>query len=237
MNIKKLHCFAGKRWSGHATSALNSALTVGGIVLTEGGEDIEQRLHRQGIDDVRRLNMSGLFGALNLSRILRLTAPQQVYVYSSSLLHKMQQAVGLAKMPEVEIIDLSGHVFLPEVQPVERGESLIWVGYITKDCGLRTLLEALMEIPEVKLKVVGVGEAKIVSPLLKLAKRPELKGRVNWVGEKDDVFAEMQGCRAGVITSEAPQEKLVYHEFACAGLPVVCGTDARKLKQEIISLL
>lgn len=237
MNVKKLHCFAGKRWSGDATSALNSALNSGGIVITEGDEEIEQRFRRSGVEDVRRLNMSGLFGSLNLSRILRLTMPEQVLVYSSALLPKLHQAVALAKMPDVEIVDLSSQVFLPEVKPADQGNSLIWIGYITENCGLRSLLEALKDIPDVKLKVVGVGKAKIVSPMLKYSKIPALHGRVDWVGEKENVFAEMNGCKAGVITSDRPQEKVVFYELKRAGLPIISGTDAQKLKQEIISLL
>lgn len=234
MSIKTLHCFSGKRWSGDATSALNSALTRGGTVMTEGSEEIEQRLLRAGIKDVRRLNMSGLFGSLNLSRILRLTKPEEVYVYSAELLSKLHQAVSLAKMPQVKIIDFSNEFCLPGVEPIQvSGDMLIWIGYITKDCGLRSLLEALNDIPNVKLKVVGVGEARIVSPLLKLSKTPGLKDRIEWVGEKDDVFAEMNGCRAGIITSANPQGKMVFHEFTLAGLPIICATSPEPLKQEI----
>ena len=237
MITKQLHCFAGKRWSGDATSALNSALKAGGIVVTEGDEDLERRLNRAGISDVRRLNMSGLFGALRLSRLLRLTNPDEVVIYSSALIPKMRQAISLAKMPQVEIKDLSDKIFLPEVKPVKQGNSLIWIGYITKHCGLRTLLEVLKEIPEVGLKVVGEGEAKIVSPLLKLSKTPELRGRIDWRGEQEDVYSEMNGCLAGIVTSENPQGKLVYHEFKNAGVPVITATDAHQLKQQIISLL
>lgn len=234
MNIKKLHCFAGKRWSGDATSALNSALTSGGIVLTEGDEEIEQRLRRSGIEDVRRLNMSGIFGSLNLSRILRLTMPDEVFVYSSEVLSKFNQALSLAKMPQVKIIDKSMEYCLPDVEPIETsGVAMIWIGYITKECGLRSLLEAMKEIPEPRLKVVGVGEAKIVSPLLKLSRSQELSGRIEWVGEKDDVFAEMKGCKLGIITSANPQNKMIYHEFRKANLPVICAETPEQLKQEI----
>lgn len=236
MKSRILHCFAGKRWSGDATSALNAALIHGGAVLTEGDEHIEDRLHRGGVKDVRRFNMSGIFGSLNLSRILRIAQPEIVYVYSASLLPKINQALSLSKQ-SVEIRDCSGSVVLPGVKFVELGEKLIWIGYITKECGLGLLLEALKDIPGMKVKVVGVGEAKYVGPLLNLSKTPQLKGRVEWVGEKYDVFKEMTGCRAGVITSANPQSKVVYEEYARAGLPVISGSTIEEIKEGINSLI
>lgn len=236
MKTQVLHCFAGKRWSGDATSALNSALKLGGAVLTEGSEDIVDRLHRSGIKDVRRLGMSGWFGALNLSRMLRLASPDIVYVYSPQILTKVNQAVALAKLP-VKVEDYSGKVCLPKVSFVELGEKLIWIGYITADCGLRVLLETIKDIPALKLRVVGVGEAKVVGPLLNMSKSPQLRSRVEWAGEKDNVYEQMNGCRAGVITSDNPEKKVVYEEYANAGLPVICGTTVEQIKQGISSLI
>ncbi len=229
MSGEKLHCFAGKRWSGDATSALNSAVAQGGIVLTEGDENVQERFRRNGIKDVRRLNMSGWFGALNLSRMIRISHPSEILVYSKSLLPKVEQALSLAKM-YLRVEDMTDKICVPKVNFVDIGDKLIWIGYITENCGLRALLEALKEMPGRRLKVVGVGEAKVVSPLLKLAKTPQLAGRVEWVGEKEDVYREMIGCRAGVITSTNPREKVVFEEYANAGLPVICGTTAEELK-------
>ncbi|MDE7110688.1 MAG: glycosyltransferase [Muribaculaceae bacterium] len=232
-----LHCFAGKRWSGDATSALNSAIRSGGIVLTEAGERAELRLRRAGIADVRPLSMSGMFGALNLSRMLRIVRPAAVHVHSVSLLPKVRQAVGLSKLP-VEIIDRSADIVLPEeVPPVDKGDKLLWIGYITTDCGLRLLLEAMKSLPpEVTLRVVGEGEAKVVGPLLNLAKTPWLRGRVEWTGEREDVYEMMNGCCAGVITSANPESKVVYHELIRAGLPVISGTLPEELINGISSL-
>ncbi len=236
MNPKVIHCFAGKRWSGDATSALNSALLSGGIVLTEAGDNAAARLHRAGIKDVRQLNMSGLFGSLNLSRMFRIVSPDVVKVHSASLLKKVKQAVSLAEL-QIRVEDLSSEIVVPDVKPVEKGEKLIWIGYITKECGLRSLLEAMKSLPDVSLKIVGEGEAKHVSPLLNMAKSPDLRGRVEWTGEQTDVYAMMNGCKAGVITSSNPESKVVSHEFGAAGLPYVSGTTAEELIKNISSVL
>lgn len=236
MNSKILHCFAGKRWSGDATSALNSALKSGGMVLTEAGEKAEARLRKAGVDDVRLLGMSGLFGALNLSRMLRIVRPAEVRVHSESLLHKVSQAVSLAQV-DVKVVDMTSEIELPEVTPAQKGDKLLWIGYITKDCGLRALLEALETVPEVKLRIVGEGEAKFVGPLLNMAKSHRLKGRIEWVGEQENVYEWMNGCRAGVITCANPQSKVVYKEYFRAGLPVISGTLAEEIRNKVVTLL
>ena len=236
MNSKVIHCFAGKRWSGDATSALNSALLSGGVILTEAGDKAVARLQHAGVSDVRQLNMSGLFGSLNLSRMFRIVGPEVVKVHSTSLLKKVKQAVSLAELP-IKVEDVSLEIVVPDVRPAEKGEKLIWIGYITKDCGLRSLLEAMKSLPDVTLRIVGEGEAKNVSPLLNMAKSPELRGRIEWTGEQTDVFAMMDGCKAGVITSSNPEKKVVSREFTAAGLPYVSGTTAGELIENISSLL
>ena len=236
MNSKVIHCFAGKRWSGDATSALNSALLSGGVVLTEAGDNAAARFRKAGVSDVRQLNMSGLFGSLNLSRMLRIVNPDIVRVHSASLLKKVNQAVSLAEL-QIKVEDLSSEIVVPDAKPAKKGDKLIWIGYITKDCGLRSLLEAMKALPDETLRIVGEGEAKNVSPLLNLAKSPELRGRIEWTGEQVDVFAMMDGCKVGVITSSNPESKVVSHEFAAAGLPYVSGTTADEIIKNISSLL
>lgn len=236
MSSKVIHCFAGKRWSGDATSTLNSALLSGGVVLTEGGDKAVSRLRHAGISDVRQLNMSGLFGSLNLSRMFRIIAPDAVKVHSASLLKKVTQAVSLAELP-IKVEDLSSKIVVPDVKPARKGKKLIWIGYITKDCGLRSLLEAMKSLPDETLRIVGEGEAKNVSPLLNLAKLPELRGRIEWMGEQTNVFAMMDDCKAGIITSSNPENKVVSREFIAAGLPYISGTTADELINKISSIL
>ena len=236
MKSKIIHCFAGKRWSGDATSTLNSALLSGGAVLTEAGDKVAARLHHAGVSDVRQLNMSGLFGALNLSRMFRIIEPNIVRVHSASLLKKVSQAVSLAELP-IEIEDLSSEIVVFDVNPVKKGEKLIWIGYITKDCGLRSLLEAMKLLPDENLRIVGEGEAKYVGPLLNLAKSPELRGRIEWTGEQTDVYAMMEDCKAGVITSSTPERKVVSREFTVAGLPYFSGTTAQELIKNFSSMI
>lgn len=236
MSAKIIHCFAGKRWSGDATSALNCALRSGGVVLTEAGDKAVTRMRQAGIKDVRQLNMSGLFGSLNLSRMFRIVSPEIVRVHSVSLLKKVNQAVSLAELP-IKIEDLSAEIVIPDVEPVKKGVKIIWIGYITKDCGLRSLLEAMKSLPNETLRIVGEGEAKVVSPLLNLSKSPQLRGRIEWTGEQTDVFTMMEGCKVGVITSTDPENKVVSHEFTAAGLPYISGTTTEELLNKFSSIL
>lgn len=212
-----LHIFAGKRWSGDATLALHAARSTGGIVATEGPAE---RLKEAGIADVRQLNLSGLFGALNLSRLLRLCKPETLVVHSPKLMDKAHQAVKLAEMT-IAVEEGSRKLNLP-ANPVQRGENLlVWVGYITPECGLRGLIEALKERPELRLRVIGNGEAKTVGPLLRIASNPLLKERIEWLGEKTDIFPHLHGSSAAIITCPNPESTIVYQEFLAAGLPVI----------------
>lgn len=74
--------------------------------------------------------------------------------------------------------------------------------------GQHVLLEAASQLPDVHVLLVGdalFGEAEYTIKLKKLAADPSLKGRVHWLGFRQDIPELMQACDAIVHCSTAPE--------------------------------
>ena len=74
--------------------------------------------------------------------------------------------------------------------------------------GQHILLEAIKELPQVRVILVGdalFGEQEYLAQLKELAKIPELEGRVHWLGFRDDIPALMKTCDIVVHTSTEPE--------------------------------
>jgi glycosyltransferase involved in cell wall biosynthesis len=103
-----------------------------------------------------------------------------------------------------------------------RGEATLVVGTVG---GLRpekdhaTLLRALVEVPSVRLRLVGDGPLR--GALEALARELEVFDRVDFVGSTDDTAAQYRAMDVFVISSCTEQMPLVLLEAMAAGLPVV----------------
>jgi glycosyltransferase involved in cell wall biosynthesis len=74
--------------------------------------------------------------------------------------------------------------------------------------GQHVLLEAVRELPQVQVIMVGealFGEQAYVSQIESLAQMPELKGRIHWLGFRDDIPTLMKACNIVVHTSTEPE--------------------------------
>ncbi len=74
--------------------------------------------------------------------------------------------------------------------------------------GQHVLLEAVRELPQVQVIMVGealFGEQAYVSQIESLAQMPELKGRIHWLGFRDDIPTLMKACDIVVHTSTEPE--------------------------------
>ncbi len=74
--------------------------------------------------------------------------------------------------------------------------------------GQHILLEAIKHSPKVHVLLVGTalfGEQEYVTELKTLAEIPELKGRVHWLGFRDDIPTLMKACDIIVHTSTEPE--------------------------------
>ena len=74
--------------------------------------------------------------------------------------------------------------------------------------GQHILLSAIKELPEVNVILVGealFGEQEYVSEIKALAAAPELKGRVHWLGFRNDIPTLMKACDIVVHTSTEPE--------------------------------
>ncbi|ELS34643.1 MULTISPECIES: glycosyltransferase family 4 protein [Pseudanabaena] len=74
--------------------------------------------------------------------------------------------------------------------------------------GQHILLEAVRELPDVHVLLVGdalFGEAEYTEKLKNIAAQPSLKGRVHWLGFRQDIPALMKACDAIAHCSTAPE--------------------------------
>jgi glycosyltransferase involved in cell wall biosynthesis len=74
--------------------------------------------------------------------------------------------------------------------------------------GQQVLLEAAMQLPNVHLLLVGdalFGEAEYAERLKNMAMQDSLKGRVHWLGFREDIPALMKACDLIVHCSTAPE--------------------------------
>ncbi|TYQ28795.1 glycosyltransferase family 4 protein [Pseudanabaena sp. UWO310] len=74
--------------------------------------------------------------------------------------------------------------------------------------GQHILLEAARELPDVHVLLVGdalFGEAEYTEKLKNIAAQPSLKGRVHWLGFRQDIPALMKACDAIAHCSTAPE--------------------------------
>ncbi|MEM8676163.1 MAG: glycosyltransferase family 4 protein [Cyanobacteria bacterium P01_G01_bin.67] len=74
--------------------------------------------------------------------------------------------------------------------------------------GQHILLKAVAELPEVQVILVGealFGEQDYVSEIKLLATKPELAGRVHWLGFRDDIPTLMKACDIIAHTSTEPE--------------------------------
>jgi glycosyltransferase involved in cell wall biosynthesis len=74
--------------------------------------------------------------------------------------------------------------------------------------GQHVLLEAAMQLPDVHLLLVGdalFGEAEYSERLKNMAMQDSLKGRVHWLGFREDIPALMKACDLVVHCSTAPE--------------------------------
>ncbi len=207
-------------WTGACTTALLCAQQAAdGIVISAGDDGILQRL-RNGHVPVYKCSMGGFLAALNLSRVLRHIPGTEfdVYVHSLDKLHVVKSALELIGRDEP--IHLRGRK-LPSFPKIEvaKGDTIVWLGNITKNCGLKELVEDLGQNADKpwQLRVIGQGKAQIVSPILKRTKALGIANRIEWVGYSEHPYKHMNGAKAAIVTSA---NSIVAHEFAAASIPV-----------------
>lgn len=222
----EIHITADKdTWTGASTTALLAAgQAESGVVVSAGCDELLQRIRKAGVEPVS-CPMRGFLASLNLSRALRHIPGEsfEIYVHSPEILKTVESALRLVGRPEP--MTLHRERPMPEFPPVEveraqEGELLImWLGNITPGCGLRELIDQLGTEAEKpwRLRVVGQGMAKVVSPILKRTKALDIADRIEWVGYSDNPYKQMDGVSAAIVNNT---DGVVAREFAAASIPV-----------------
>lgn len=217
-------------WTGASTCALLAAKQTGvdSVVVTSGDDEIVRRFDSAGVKTVR-CPMGGLFASLNLSRVLRRLPGSEfmIHVHSPQVRVKVEGALRLVGRKEPIILEPESP--LPEIPAVEvdppSGDAeplLMWLGNITENCGLQQLIEEMGRAVNRawRIKIVGHGKAKTVSPLLKRVKALDIADRVDWRGYSANPFEEMNGVSAGIVTHADGNNCIVAREFMAASVPV-----------------
>ena len=214
-------------WTGASTTALLCARAAGSaVVLSAGSDDVVRRLEKGGATVVR-CPMGGFLASLNLSRALRHIEGSAFEVYVHSPEARPTVAGALRLVGRSEPMTLVAGRPMPDFPPVEvsrpasGGEPLImWLGNITDKCGLREIIDELgsdfADRPW-RLRVVGQGKARAVTPILNRARSLRINDRIEWAGYSDNPYALMGGVSAAIV---ADPESVVAREFAAASVPV-----------------
>lgn len=212
-------------WTGASTLALLAAQQAeNAVVITAGDGDMVRRIEASGVKAIQ-CSASGIFGSLNLSRALRRVKGSEfkVYVYSPQVRPAVESALKLVGRKEpMTLMAENPNPEFPSVKvdaPEEGAVPLLmWLGNITESCGLSELIEELgrkVHKPW-RLRVVGQGRAKIVSPILKRAKSLGINDRIDWVGYSANPYEQMHGVNAGIVKD---LQCVSAREFAAASIP------------------
>ncbi len=215
-------------WTGSSTCALNCASAVADAVVVCGFSEARfiSRFEKAGLT-VYRCNTGGVFGALNLSRVLRHIPGNEfvVILHSVDSRTTVESALKLVGRPEPITLIETPQVPFPSVEVNHpAGDSdplLMWLGNITPDCGLESLIERLASMAGKpwRLRVVGDGKAKVVTPILRRCRKFDIDKRIEWAGYSSDPYAQMSGVSLGVVTNGA--DSVVAREFAAASIPII----------------
>lgn len=226
--MKRIHLTADTdTWTGASTTALLCARAdADAIIFSSGNDNIISRLEKGGAQVVR-VPLGGWFASLNLSRALRHVKGDgfEIYVHSPSVRKAVEGALKLVGRKEpVRLMDECPVPDFPAVDvaaPEKGGEPLLmWLGNITAGCGLKELIEELGRNADKpwRLRVVGQGPAKVVSPILQRSRALAIDRRIEWVGYSLDPYAQMHGVSFGIV---ADLGSVVAREFAAARIPVI----------------
>lgn len=223
-------------WTGCSTCALNCASAADDAVVVCGFSDARftVRFEKAGLT-AYKCNTGGMFGALNLSRVLRHIPGNEfvVILHSPDSLKTVESALKLVGRPEpMTLADCTSVPFPPvDVEhPANDAEPLLmWLGNITADCGLEPLIACLASMAEKpwRLRVVGEGKAKVVTPILRRCRKLGVDKRIEWVGYSPDPYAQMNGVSLGVVTNGA--DSIVAREFAAASIPIITNLSDLRL--------
>lgn len=213
-------------WTGASTTALHAArAAVDAVVVSGLPDELLERYRRAGVK-AERCKVGGMFGALNLSRVLRRISGEafRVYVHSPSARPAVESALRLVGRPEpMELADGLPDILFPPVEvsrPAPGAEPMImWLGNITPACSLPALVERLGALADRRwrLRVVGNGKARVAVPVLNRCKALGINDRIEWVGYSADPYEQMHGVSFGVAAAGS----VAAREFAAASVPVV----------------
>lgn len=211
-------------WTGDSTRALIAARSCPDSVVICGISDagLLRRFEPMRVIPCR---VDSIFGALNLSRVLRRIPGSrfQLHLHSPAVLSKVTSALELVGRAEpIELIQ-TPVVDFPSVEvrhPAENAAPLLmWLGNITPTSGLAELIDFLgtQTHRQWRLRVVGQGKAKVVSPILKKCRKLEIHNRIEWVGYSANPYEQMNDVSIGI----ALNSPTVAREFAAASIPTV----------------
>lgn len=136
-----------------------------------------------------------------------------------------------AELPPGSIRTIHNGVPDPGLVPLRKGSvdpALAVIGRLDRQKGLDVLLDALIDVPDVAVAVVGDGPQR--TALTAQAERLGLAARVTFLGWRDDVAAELARVDALVLPSRAEGLPLVVLEAMLAGVPVL-ATDVGGVRE------
>lgn len=110
-----------------------------------------------------------------------------------------------------------------------KDKTVLFVGHVIKTKGIFELIEACGELPDVKLKVLGMGDATVVEELQNLASKYKKDDWMEFTGNlpAEDVIREMSQCAIFALpTYTEGFPNVILESMACACPIVTTGVGA-----------
>lgn len=114
---------------------------------------------------------------------------------------------------EYEVIRNIGEMPKATVNPNVKKNKLVYLGVVNKGRGLELAIEALVNLPEKRLKIIGDGD--LFEDMKKLAKNFSVESRVEFVGYvlPENIGAELEDCYLA-LNMLMPMSKSYYYSLA-----------------------
>lgn len=156
-----------------------------------------------------------------IHRIMNFTDLVDCFVAPSKFLHDKFIEYGF-KPKKIARIDLFTDIVAQPDSALSFGDYIMYVGRISEEKGIKTLIDAVLEVGSVRLKIVGTGP--LLDKVVNYTYFRDKKGMIEFLGYKGrKELAELyRNCKFVIVPSEWYEISglIIFETFAC-GKPII----------------
>jgi radical SAM superfamily enzyme YgiQ (UPF0313 family)/glycosyltransferase involved in cell wall biosynthesis len=155
-----------------------------------------------------------------MHRILRVHDLVDILIAPSEFVKNKFLEYGFDRNKIIHLPSFTEDINVGDEEPM--GDYYLYVGRISEEKGLKTLIDAAVKVNSYKLKIIGEGP--ILKQMIAYAKSKDNNNLIEFLGHKsrNDVIEALRNCRFLVIPSEWYEVtgQVILEAFAC-GRPVI----------------